>query len=100
MQADGEEVEEEEEEQEDVILALPAPGDQAGGEEGEVEADMHAAIASAELADYAKVLLLDAYQLKMCSQSVLSMQQLNINCPYLDAQKKPASQDTTWATHI
>ena len=46
------EVDEEEEEQE--ILALPAPGDESS-QEGQLEAEMHAAIASAELADYAQV---------------------------------------------
>lgn len=46
------EADEEEEEQE--ILALPAPGDDLS-QEGQMEAEMHAAIASAELADYAQV---------------------------------------------
>ena len=46
------EADEEEEEQE--ILALPAPGDDLS-QEGQLEAEMHAAIASAELADYAQV---------------------------------------------
>lgn len=50
--AQAEEDEQDEEEQE--ILALPAPGDD--NQEGQVEAEMHAAIASAELADYAKVI--------------------------------------------
>lgn len=36
-------------------MALPAPGDDIQGGEGQVEADMHAAIASVELANYAKV---------------------------------------------
>ena len=43
-----------EEEGEQEILALPAPGD-ALSQEGQLEAEMHAAIASAELADYAQV---------------------------------------------
>ncbi len=51
LQEEGEEQEEEEEQE---VLALPAPGDD-GSQDGQVEADMHAAIASAELANYAKV---------------------------------------------
>ena len=54
MQDDEEE--DEEEQPEDPILALPAPGDDNQG--GHIEADMHAAIASSELANYAKVMQL------------------------------------------
>ena len=46
--------EEDEEEDEQEVLALPAPGDDLS-QEGQLEAEMHAAIASAELADYAQV---------------------------------------------
>jgi hypothetical protein len=49
-----EEDEEQEEEEEQEVLALPAPGDD-GSQDGQVEADMHAAIASAELTNYSKV---------------------------------------------
>lgn len=45
---------EEEEEDEQEVLALPAPGDYLS-QEGQLEADMHAAIASAELVSYAQV---------------------------------------------
>ena len=47
----------EEEEGEQEVLALPAPGDDLS-QENQMEAEMHAAIASAELADYAQVPLL------------------------------------------
>ena len=45
---------EEEEDDEQEVLALPAPGDDQC-QEGQLEAEMHAAIASAELASYAQV---------------------------------------------
>lgn len=45
---------EEEEEDEQEVLALPAPGDYLS-QEGQLEAEMHAAIASAELVSYAQV---------------------------------------------
>ncbi|KAL3163023.1 hypothetical protein ABBQ32_009450 [Trebouxia sp. C0010 RCD-2024] len=47
---------EEEEEDEQEVLALPAPGDYLS-QEGQLEADMHAAIASAELVSYAQAVL-------------------------------------------
>ncbi|KAL0050009.1 hypothetical protein WJX82_002680 [Trebouxia sp. C0006] len=56
LKAKQEEGEEQEEEEEQEVLALPAPGDD-GSQDGQVEADMHAAIASAELANYAKAAL-------------------------------------------
>lgn len=46
----------EEEEDEQEVLALPAPGDDLS-QENQMEAEMHAAIASAELADYAQAAL-------------------------------------------
>ena len=48
-------LEDEEDEEEQEVLALPAPGDDLF-QEGQMEAEMHAAIASEELADYAQVL--------------------------------------------
>ena len=61
----------EEEEDEQEVLALPAPGDDLS-QENQMEAEMHAAIASAELADYAQVpplpWLLPAAQLSATSQ--------------------------------
>lgn len=44
----------EEEEEEQAVLALPAPENDVS-HEGQMEAEMHAAIASAELANYAQV---------------------------------------------
>lgn len=46
----------EEEDDEQEVLALPAPGDDLF-QEGQLEAEMHAAIASTELASYAQVCL-------------------------------------------